>query len=124
MGRPSSGEIDAFTEWIMTTPLLHHLRDHQEAFDTSGPLEASQVDENFRLAMTLRDVTVYLRFPKSESFNPENWEARLGDLDIKSADKSSVWRAKEKELINGGWYEGTEKLEDSQPVTCYLSQSK
>jgi inositol-pentakisphosphate 2-kinase len=50
--------------------------------------------------MTLRDCTVFLRFPS---------EARLGDLDVKSPDKEKYWKETEQDLINSGFYHGTEK---------------
>lgn len=106
----------------MSTTLLHRLRENQVALDLKGPLEADTGDERFRLAMTLRDVTVYLRFPIGDEKDLSVWEARLGDLDMKSGDKGEVWKEKERELIDGGWYEGSESTEDRQPLgTCYVS---
>lgn len=72
--------------------------------------------------MTLRDVTVYLRFSDADKRNPSAWEARLGDLDIKSADKGPAWKEKERELIEGGWYEATEGGVTGREVSCYLER--
>ena len=32
-------------------------------------------------------------------------EARIGDLDLKSADKAEHWGDIERSLVDGGWYE-------------------
>jgi len=59
--------------------------------------------------MTLRDCTVFLRFPS---------EARLGDLDVKSPDKENYWNETEQDLINRGFYHGIE--EERWPNECAL----
>jgi inositol-pentakisphosphate 2-kinase len=89
--------------------------------DKIGVLSADPKDERFRLAMTLRDVTVYVRFPESPTDDRDKIEARIGDLDIKSPDKAPYWRDTERELIEEGWYLGKEKAADQQPLTCHLS---
>jgi inositol-pentakisphosphate 2-kinase len=76
--------------------------------------------------MTLRDVTVYLRYPahiedeKDGLTDPADIEARLGDLDIKSPAKAEEWSHRERLLISEGWYTGTEAEEDRQPLCCAL----
>ena len=79
-------------------------------------------DEDFLLAMTLRDCTVFVRFP-SEG-RSEEVEARLGDLDLKSREKKEYWRRSELELIEDGWYGGKESEEIRQPLVCQLSRGE
>jgi len=102
-------------------PLLKRLRDAQVMLDPIGVLKNDKNDENFRAAMTLRDCTMFIRLPNEE----EEWhltEARIADLDLKSPDKAEYWKETERALIDEGWYTGTEKAEDKQPLkTCALS---
>lgn len=114
-------EVKLFADWIFATPLLRRLRDNQVMLDPVGPINANASDEKFRAAMTLRDVTVYLRYPSNVDDISDCSEARLGDLDIKSAEKGTTWREKERILIDEGWYEGKEAPADTQPLTCALS---
>jgi len=58
--------------------------------DTVGVLQGDALDDNLRAAMTLRDCTVFVRFP--DNGNNEKIEARLGDLDVKSVEKMSYWK--------------------------------
>ena len=41
--------------------MLHYLKELQEKHDAEGPLNADLTDENFQLAMTLRDCTMYMK---------------------------------------------------------------
>ncbi|OCK85610.1 hypothetical protein K432DRAFT_377497 [Lepidopterella palustris CBS 459.81] len=60
-----------------------------------------------RMAMTLRDCSMFVRvhFDDKEAVV----EARLADLDLKSEDKIEEWFEKERDLVLGGWYLGTER---------------
>lgn len=52
-------------------------------------------------------------------------EARLGDLDLKNPDelKANYWRDVEQQLIDGGWYMGTEVIGARQrEKSCQLMQ--
>jgi inositol-pentakisphosphate 2-kinase len=110
--------------WLSNdSKLLERLRDLQMMLDPIGVLDNDKNDENFRAAMTLRDCTVFIRLPKEE----EEWhlaEARIGDLDLKSPDKAGYWKETERALIDEGWYAGTERLSDQQPMTCLLSPDR
>ncbi|RFU31099.1 hypothetical protein B7463_g5262, partial [Scytalidium lignicola] len=131
----SSKQALQVTKWLRTNTLLPKLRDLQAELDPKGVLEDPE-DDKLRIAMTLRDCTVYLRFPpkasscgkqSSNGNNIEKYEnleveARLGDLDLKSSAKVSYWIFMERGLIDEGWYTGTEKEEDKQPLTCALSK--
>jgi len=100
--------------------MLHRLRDIQHDLDQKGVLEADADDENLLVAMTLRDCTVFVRFPEDPQRDEWDIEARIGDLDLKSKGKEQYWKSVESSLIKEGWYEGTEKQEDAQPLTCSL----
>ncbi len=52
-------------------------------------------------------------------------EARLGDLDLKDpeSEKASYWRHTERQLIDEGWYTGTEKDSEAEKNDCFISRS-
>ncbi|KAI1000468.1 hypothetical protein K3495_g7729 [Podosphaera aphanis] len=106
--------------WIQDFAPLHRLRELQIQLDQTGVLNANPSDENLLLAMTLRDCTIFVRI----SQDSENIEARIGDLDLKSASKIEHWKYTENRLINGGWYSGTEDRAQRQPNNCLLGRSK
>lgn len=103
--------ITAITTYLTTGPgqsLLQHLRTKQTELDPLGVLHPSAVEEkykyNLRLAMTLRDCSLYIQCHYDQ---PEfSIVAKLGDLDFKSAEKFEDWMAKERGLVDGGWYFG------------------
>ena len=120
---PSQANINRFARWLQTNQLLDRLRDEQYTLDRVGVMEADHTDEKFRAAMTLRDCTVFVRFPANAEAD-DQIEARLGDLDLKSPDKAQYWKDTERALVEEGWYTGTEKLEDRQTLTCRLSPDR
>ena len=94
--------------WLATDALrlLARLRDLQVSHDPRGPPAAETHDPAFQLAMTLRDCSCFVRIPaepdqpvvaKLADFDKKNWEAKL-----------AYWLATERELIEGGFYEGRE----------------
>lgn len=110
-------------EWLGSNTLLHRLKKLQKQHDpTFGP-QVSPVhleNKHFLIAMTLRDCSVFLRF----HFDTKQLEARIGDLDLKSPLKKNEWQRCESELINEGWYTGTEVYEaplSKQPDGCKLN---
>jgi len=106
--------VHRLAKWLEMTTLLQNIRKWQHDFDYD--------DERFLCAMTLRDCTVFIR---SHNTKPvEDWECRIGDLDLKSPDKAEYWRSVEGPLIEEGWYEGTEREEDRQPNFCNLADSR
>ncbi|KAH6668961.1 inositol-pentakisphosphate 2-kinase [Halenospora varia] len=109
--------------WLETNTVLPRLRDMQRKFDPEGIFKSDPTTEEFRLAMTLRDCTLFLRMPGLDE-DDDKIEARLGDLDVKSPAKADYWRRCEQELIDEGWYTGAEKEEDRQPLTCSLSPDR
>jgi hypothetical protein len=72
----------------------------------TDPEENRKWELNQQIAMTLRDVSLFLLVPEDES---QPLVAKLADLDLKSAKKLKQWRKIERELIDEGWYEGTER---------------
>ena len=67
-------------------------------------------DHSRRMAMTLRDCSMYIRvWPKPEDPKEERKiECFLGDLDFKHEDKLPDWRRKERDLRTRGWFTGKE----------------
>jgi inositol-pentakisphosphate 2-kinase len=120
---PSQANIHRFARWLQGNQLLDRLRNEQYSLDRVGVLEGDPTDEKLRAAMTLRDCTVFVRFPVNAE-NDDQIEARLGDLDLKSPDKAQYWKDTERGLIEEGWYTGTEKLEDRQTLICRLSPDR
>jgi inositol-pentakisphosphate 2-kinase len=96
--------------------LLWHLRSLQRKLDHHGVLcrkwmkDSSQdvraaFDRNLRLAMTLRDCSLFIRIKYSSSgADASSIECKLGDLDFKSADKMDDWLEKESELLKSNAY--------------------
>ncbi|KAI9660865.1 MAG: Inositol-pentakisphosphate 2-kinase [Trizodia sp. TS-e1964] len=93
--------------WLQQTPLLLKIRQLQQELDPIGILDVDAASSEFLTAMTLRDCTIFLKIPLAAH---QLVDARIGDLDMKIADggKAEYWRAMEKDLIEGGWYSGTE----------------
>jgi len=118
--QPTHAALMRMTRWLETNTLLERLRAYQVLLDKKGPLNPDVDGEDFLLAMTLRDCTVFMRFQDIDDPNAKI-EARIGDLDLKSKDKKQYWVSTEKALIDEGWYTGTEPHELWQPLTCHLS---
>ncbi|CAG8976767.1 hypothetical protein HYALB_00008425 [Hymenoscyphus albidus] len=118
---PDARKAPRFKHWLQSNTLLKRLKHAQIQLDPKGCFKADPEDEKFRLAMTLRDCTVFLKYP-SNGRGDGKVEARIGDLDLKSSGKAEYWRTTERDLINEGWYQATEKESDRQPLTCSLSR--
>lgn len=71
-----------------------------------------------RLAMTLRDCSLFMRIPYVDNLPIE---AKLGDLDFKSSDKLEDWYQKEEALVNGGWYVNVEDGMAGGPSGCWVA---
>lgn len=117
--REHLAQIWRFKEWARSTKLLRRIQSLQRQHDPSGIVnliarknvdlanhEVDDLESKMQIAMTLRDVTLFLLMPKDET---KPCVARLGDLDLKSKGKLMDWERIEKELIQEGWYEGTEE---------------
>ncbi|RVD89213.1 uncharacterized protein DFL_000230 [Arthrobotrys flagrans] len=97
--------VDRVTAALMGCPQLFILKELQASLDPKGILNADHKSKEFLTAMTLRDCTFYVKV------SPTGVQARLGDFDVKSgeAGKSNYWIETERELIDEGWYSGTEE---------------
>ncbi|KAF2727338.1 hypothetical protein EJ04DRAFT_517304 [Polyplosphaeria fusca] len=132
--------IDAITSYFSTgeqgNKLLAHLRTLQVKHDPIGIMRREEVsglphwtyppvdttneslDRDLRLAMTLRDCSLYVRV-HYEGENVVKVESKLGDLDFKSANKMDDWWLKEQQLINGEWYKKIGELQREVPCEIF-----
>ncbi|KAI2481898.1 inositol-pentakisphosphate 2-kinase [Pyrenophora tritici-repentis] len=116
---PSSQTVlAAMTEGLLSyltagegSTLLRHLLKLQSTLDPFGVLcrprdsfqGAALFEHNLRLAMTLRDCSLFIKM----SYSPKGLvsiESKLGDLDFKSAVKMVDWSEKERQLLDEGSY--------------------
>jgi inositol-pentakisphosphate 2-kinase len=104
--------------------LLAHIKKLQQTLDPLGVLYRAKIDptlrnlfdKNLRLAMTLRDCSLFLNI----SYDKNGFisiMSKLGDLDFKSADKITDWAEKEDELLASGSYTTKDGLD------CYLARA-
>jgi inositol-pentakisphosphate 2-kinase len=91
--------------------LLGHIKKLQSQLDPQGVLcrpstsDRSKFVHNLRLAMTLRDCSMFIVVPyTSDGGSLPPIVSKLADLDFKSAGKISDWAEKETDLIDGEWY--------------------
>lgn len=120
------GESEAIIQravpYLTTGPghkILQHIRYLQGQLDPEGVLScssSSKEENRLRLAMTLRDCSLFIRIPWLDQNMPI--EAKLGDLDFKSRGKKIDWAMKEKRLLHGGWYVELESGMDE----CWIAQ--
>ncbi|SPN98509.1 uncharacterized protein DNG_01554 [Cephalotrichum gorgonifer] len=112
--------VEPLMRWFKATPgsasgpkrLVAHLRNLQQQLDTHGPLGEGVDGEDFRLAMTLRDCSVFLRVLKRGNGQAPKVVAKIADLDKKNSEaKSGYWRRTEAELIARGAYTGQYRVD-------------
>ena len=72
-----------------------------------------------RVAMTLRDCSLFIRIPYIDENAPI--EAKLGDLDLKSESKLLDWKGKEQKLSGGGWYT---RMDTEMDHCCLVAQGR
>jgi inositol-pentakisphosphate 2-kinase len=105
--------------------ILEMLRDAQRTLDPNGFLAVPTTRDLNPLAMTLRDCTLFLRItlptlppdsPGTNILSTFRIDGKLGDLDIKTATEEKVrkWLFDEWILVQRGWYEGIERLEEGR----------
>jgi len=106
-------------EWIKTTSLFRDLEALQRLYDPEGVLGMTddKDDMKLRVAMTLRDISVYIILPHNTH---QPIRAQIADLDLKSSKKFESWMRTEEELVSEGWYEGIEDVR--QPVNCWIDR--
>ena len=101
--------------------LLQTLRSSQKQLDPLGIL-GTHVDDMDAVttlcrAMTLRDCTLFLKR------SGDGIDARLADLDLKTAEKLDRWADGERKLISDGWYTNEEAKDiRKREVICLLSR--
>lgn len=105
--------------WFFENELLPKLRFNQTDLDRLGPLRGNPLATEHRIAMTLRDCTLYIRMDRNKVL-----EARIGDLDVKCSKKEQYWRDTEWQLLKEGWYTGKDPwFNDLKvPINCRLSR--
>lgn len=123
------------TDYLLQGPgnaILEHLRVLQDKLDYHGILGRKWIgnrkkelyslfEHNLRLAMTLRDCSMFIRVGYSkDGVDPKSIDCKLGDLDFKSADKMDDWAAKETELLEKDAY--TREEEDGPD--CFHARSE
>ena len=115
---PSLDLVESIAAKLSEDGLLKRLRDLQTELDGQGPLKASTQDAGFLTAMTIRDCTMYVRVS-----GPNRFEVRLGDLDLKDGGggRFERWKRVEQELVDEGWYTGTEEDAPETLKACDLS---
>ncbi|KAH7360104.1 inositol-pentakisphosphate 2-kinase [Rhexocercosporidium sp. MPI-PUGE-AT-0058] len=126
----SPGTVSQFARWVSETDLLRMLRDVQLRMDRRGVLVARANDEDgnrdLRVAMTVRDCSVFVRLPElcleGGEAGEGKVEARIGDLDVKSPDKLAYWQETERALVEEGWYAGSETVQWERQNTCSLGR--
>ncbi|KAF2014620.1 hypothetical protein BU24DRAFT_217745 [Aaosphaeria arxii CBS 175.79] len=78
-------------------------KEYEETKREAGCVE--RFDNNLRLAMTLRDCSIFIRANYAGA-GEVKCEGKIGDLDFKSVQKIPDWSDKEEELRNGLYYRG------------------
>ena len=118
--------------------IMRRLQLLQSQLDVQGVLKWTSIhpslqghyERNLRLAMTLRDCSMFIkavyrtRSPKS-SLDKPMIDCKLGDLDFKSIDKKEDWWTKENGLLVADAY--TSPAEDGSsghPICLYLDQTR
>lgn len=122
---PERARLEPLLQRILRDPFLDDLRAQQENLDLTGPLLASAEDEQFSVAMTLRDCTCFALLPGDSTATEAEVKIRLGDLDWKDPrTKIQHWRGTEQALIDGGFYTADWILYDGvyyyPPTLCLL----
>lgn len=81
-----------------------------------------QFDRGIRIAMTLRDCSLYVR--ANYTGKTVEIEAKLGDLDYKSDQKFNDWQLKEHLLVQGLYYKGMGKgqLDRDYTEQCLVAE--
>jgi inositol-pentakisphosphate 2-kinase len=110
--------LHRMSQWLRTSPLLSRLASLQASLDPLGVFAADTTDKDFLTAMTLRDCSIYLHERQDDLSAP--LVAKMGDLDLKRPEKAEYWKDVERPLLEEGWYTGTEREEDRQPLDCNL----
>ncbi|KAJ5539291.1 Inositol-pentakisphosphate 2-kinase [Penicillium frequentans] len=105
---------------LFHNPVLQTLRAQQTSWAKVGLHGPPPLSQKASLDMTLRDCTMFIKIPHDEKCPVE---IRLGDLDLKTGagGKSTYWRKIELQLLDGGWYSGSNSSQDHSE--CALQDS-
>ncbi|KAI1844925.1 hypothetical protein JX266_008941 [Neoarthrinium moseri] len=91
------------------TQIFQKLRTLQVRGDPGDTMFTNPQDEDFGLAMTLRDCTCFVRMPK-DAGGPGETEIRLADVDRKNWEsKAEYWQNSHTNLVEKGFYHGREE---------------
>ncbi|CUS11979.1 unnamed protein product [Tuber aestivum] len=111
---------DQAADFLVSSELMPLLKRLQLEMDPLGPIMAAREGsqycrERFVTAMTIRDLTIFLRIDLDGGV-----EARIGDLDLKTgeAGKWDYWANVEQTLITSGYYSGTEEGALEKGIWC------
>ncbi|KAJ5090312.1 Inositol-pentakisphosphate 2-kinase [Penicillium argentinense] len=104
---------------LFRNPTLQNIQSRQKSFREVGLLGPSAQSRETSLDMTLRDCTMFIKIPADEK-SPV--QIRLGDLDLKTGagGKAQYWRDLEHQLIDEGWYRGSNP--GQEPSECALAR--
>lgn len=102
------------------TGILERLRELQCSGDLANAMFDAPQDEDFGLAMTLRDCTCFVRMPRVPEDGGRGVEIRLADVDRKNWEsKAEYWQHSHTNLVDTGYYHGRE--EPPMETHCLLS---
>ncbi|KAH0603327.1 uncharacterized protein H6S33_007649 [Morchella sextelata] len=116
---------DRIVRYVLEGDLMVELKKLHAELDPHGPVAVQgmgrEVRERFVSAMTVRDLTVFLRIDLDRGEGEGGGvEARIGDLDLKTGDagKWAYWAGVEGKLREEGYYGGTEEGAEEKGVWC------
>jgi inositol-pentakisphosphate 2-kinase len=145
LGNPEQPHAASLTDHITSfltvgagKDIMQRLQLLQSQLDVQGvltwksihPSVKSQYERNLRLAMTLRDCSMFIKAvyrtrSPDLSLDQPIIDCKLGDLDFKSIDKRDDWWTKENGLLVAGAYTLRAKDDSSRYPTClYLDQTR
>ncbi|KAI0391332.1 inositol-pentakisphosphate 2-kinase-domain-containing protein [Xylariaceae sp. FL0594] len=115
------GERTRLVDALERTGILRTVLAIQTAGDPADALLKDPSSEAFGLAMTLRDCSLFVRMPLDDATG-EAVELKLADTDKKNwEEKQTYWQETHRNLVENGWYTGTEKLDPPIRTECLLS---
>lgn len=116
---------ERIVRYLRESELMAVLKGLHSTLDPHGPvgmqLRGEDERRRFVTAMTVRDLTVFLRIDLDGNEGEIGGvEAKVGDLDLKTGDagKWAYWEGVEKTLADEGWYEGLEEGAQEKGVWC------
>ncbi|KAK9774304.1 putative Inositol-pentakisphosphate 2-kinase [Seiridium cardinale] len=115
----SSSEQDRLQRAFSSSGIFQKLRDLQVQGDSGDTMFTNPQNENFGLAMTLRDCTCFVRMLRA---GEGEVEIKLADVDRKNWEsKAEYWQHSHTNLVDNGYYHGTET--PRMATRCLLEQA-